>query len=401
MSKKKLFNDPLYGLINFKDELLYEIIDEPSFQRLRRIKQMGMSDFVYSGATHPRFQHVLGATHLLNKALENLQSKDVEISKDERLAASIAILCHDMGHGPFSHALEGELVSFHHEKITMSFLHQLEKKYGSIVTKAIEIFEDRHEKKFLNQLISSQLDMDRLDYLSRDSYYTGVVEGVVGYDRIIQMLDVKNQNIVIEEKGIYSIEKFLIARYLMYMQVYLHKTSMVAEHMLKAIIKRVKYLLANGENVDMTESLLHILINNYEDYENETFIYYFSLLDDYDVWDLIKRNVKSDDKILNFLCNSLLNRKLFALYLQSDIKNKSKKETIVESLLKNSIFAPEDLEFLIFEVSETIQCYNVNSKPILINSKHNGIEDILNTTGLKSLLQRTEEKEFFICPKNP
>ncbi len=398
MGKKKLFNDPLYGLINFKYELLYEIIDEPSFQRLRRIKQMGLSDYVYSGATHPRFQHVIGATHLLNKALDSLISKGVDISEEDRLASSVAILCHDMGHGPFSHALEGELVKFHHEDITKSFLIQLKKKYGSIIEKAEEVFEDRHPKKFLHQLISSQLDMDRLDYLSRDSYYSGVVEGVVGYDRIIQMLNVEHNFIVVEEKGIHSIEKFLMARYMMYMQVYLHKTSIVAEKMLKSIILRVKFLLKSGAAVDMGENLREILNNDYDNYENERFIYYFSLLDDYDVWDLIKRNTKNNDEILKFLCDSLLNRKLFELSLQSNL-DAVNKDKVTSEILAVSGFDSNSLEYLIFEGHETIQCYDNKTKPIIIQSKNNRLSDIIETTGLKSMLNRTDVKAYLIYPK--
>jgi uncharacterized protein len=401
MGKKKLFNDPLYGLINFKDELLYEIIDEPSFQRLRRIKQMGLSDYVYSGATHPRFQHVIGATHLLNKALDSLMSKGIAVTDEERLACSIAILCHDMGHGPFSHALEGELVKFHHEDITRSFLLQLKKKYGSIIERSEEIFENRYPKQFLHQLISSQLDMDRLDYLSRDSYYSGVVEGVVGYDRIIQMLNVENNQIVVEEKGIHSIEKFLMARYMMYMQVYLHKTSIIAEKMLKSIVLRVKFLIKQGHKVEMCENLRHILSNDYNHYDNEVFIHYFSLLDDYDLWDLIKRNTNNNDKILKFLCDSLLNRKLFELSLQSDSANNDKKMRVSEKILKETDFVEEDLKYLIFEGYESVQCYNDQDKPIIIQSKDNDLSDIINKTGLKSMLIRTDVKSYVIYPKNP
>ncbi len=398
MGKKKLFNDPLYGLINFKDELLYEIIDEPSFQRLRRIKQMGLSDYVYSGATHPRFQHVIGATHLLNKALDSLASKGITITDEERLASCVAILCHDMGHGPFSHALEGELVKFHHEDITRGFLGQLKKKYGDIVAQAELIFENTHPKKFLHQLISSQLDMDRLDYLSRDSYYSGVVEGVVGYDRIIQMLNVENNEIVVEEKGIHSIEKFLMARYMMYMQVYLHKTSIVAEKMLKSILLRVKFLLQEGIAVDMCENLYQILSNTYDTHENESFIHYFSLLDDYDVWDLIKRNTNHKDKILKFLCDSLLNRKLFELTLQNK-RQKIDKDQILSTVLAASDFQTHELQFLVFEGHETIQCYDSKLNPIVIQSKFNELNDIIDTTGLQSLLNRTELKSYIIYPK--
>jgi uncharacterized protein len=399
MGKRKLFNDPLYGLINFKDELLYEIIDEPSFQRLRRIKQMGLSEYVYSGATHPRFQHVIGATYLLNRALENLLSKGIEITDEERLASSIAILCHDMGHGPFSHALEGEIVPFHHEDITKSFFVQLEKKYGSIISLARDIFENKHPKKFLHQLISSQLDMDRLDYLSRDSYYTGVVEGVVGYDRIIQMINVVDNNIVVEEKGIHSIEKFLIARYMMYMQVYLHKTSLVAESMLKSVLVRIKFLIKNGTKVETSENLKFILTNEFNDYENETFIYYFSLLDDYDVWDLIKRNTNHSDKILKFLCDSLLNRKLFDLYLRSETLDAKSNDVFLDNILKKHTFAKNEQEYLIFEGKEVIQCYDDQIKPIVIQTKNDGLKNIIETTGLKSLLQRVDVKEYLIYPK--
>jgi HD superfamily phosphohydrolase len=243
MNKRKIFNDPVYGFISIPYDIVFDVIEHPYFQRLRRIQQLGLSSLVYPGATHSRFHHSLGAMHLMYRSLEVLKSKGQEISEDESKAAVLAILMHDLGHGPFSHALEGVLAEgIHHEHISMLMMQNLQKELGKPIEMAIQIFTNQYPKKFLYQLVSGQLDMDRLDYLNRDSFYSGVSEGVVGYDRIINMLDVHNDNIVVEEKGIYSIEKFIVARRLMYWQVYLHKTSLVADLMLKNAVLRAKEL---------------------------------------------------------------------------------------------------------------------------------------------------------------
>jgi hypothetical protein len=378
MGKKKVFNDPLYGLIRFKHDIIYDLIEEPCFQRLRRINQMGMSHYVYSGATHPRLQHVIGATYLLTKALDNLILKGIEISDEEYEAASVAILCHDLGHGPFSHALEGKILPLHHEEITKLFLRELETKYGRTLSIAIEIFENRYHRPFFYELISSQLDMDRLDYLSRDSYFSGVVEGIVGYERIISMINVVDNQIIVEEKGIHSVEKFLIARYLMYLQVYLHKTSIVTEHMLRVIVEEVKNLLRKDIEIQMSPSLSYFFNEKNLSADNKEITYYFSLLDDYDVWDLIKRNSQGGNKLLNFLCESLLNRKLFKLSLR-ELDDKTSRQS--------------DMTFI---GEELVTCYNLGSKEIMILTKQNEVKPLSSFEGLKSILQRNEKITYQI-----
>ena len=280
MNKRKIFNDPVYGFISIPYDIVFDIIEHPYFQRLRRIQQLGLSSLVYPGATHSRFHHSLGAMHLMYKSLEVLKSKGHEITEAESKAAVLAILMHDLGHGPFSHALESILVDkIHHEHISMLLMQNLQKEFGEIniefgeiIETAIQIFTNQYPKKFLYQLVSGQLDMDRLDYLNRDSFYSGVSEGVVGYDRIINMLDVHNDNIVVEEKGIYSIEKFIVARRLMYWQVYLHKTSLVADLMLKNAILRAKEVYkTDKKNMEISTNLNYFLSKtlSIEDFSNQ------------------------------------------------------------------------------------------------------------------------------------
>ena len=372
MGKTKLFNDPIYGLIDLRYDILYDIIDEPYFQRLRRIKQMGMSDFVYPGATHTRFQHAIGATYLLQETLDSLEQKGIEITYEEKIATSIAILCHDIGHGPFSHALERKIVNISHEEITKLYLQHIAKKYGNIIELTIKIFNGDYEKKFLHQLISSQLDVDRLDYLSRDSFYSGVAEGVIGYDRIIKMMNVYNNEIVVEEKGIFSIEKFLTSRYLMYMQVYLHKTSLASEKMLENLITFIKEQLTENKKFQLTYSLEYLLKNVNVLADKEEFIHHFSLLDDTDVWYLIKNNTEHEEKIVKFLSNSLLRRKLFKVHLQSKFHNVD-----IFQKLKNDLslmFSEKEKEFLIYKGSYLVEKYSNESEEIMILTKDNLIK---------------------------
>ena len=283
MLKRKIFNDPVYGFISIPYDIVFDVIEHPYFQRLRRIQQLGLSSLVYPGATHSRFHHSLGAMHLMYRSLEVLKSKGHEITEDESQAAVLAILMHDLGHGPFSHSLEGVLLDgVHHEHISMSLMSSLQDIFGAPITKAISIFTNQYPKKFLHQLVSGQLDMDRLDYLNRDSFYTGVSEGVIGYDRIINMLDVYDGNIVVEEKGIYSIEKFIVARRLMYWQVYLHKTGLVADLMLKNAILRAKTLDAKF-HIGVSEPLQYFLLNNISSDDFTDSLNIFTMLDDHDI----------------------------------------------------------------------------------------------------------------------
>lgn len=367
MGKTKLFNDPIYGLIELRYDILYDIIDEPYFQRLRRIKQMGLSDYVYPGATHTRFQHALGATHLLQQAMDSLERKGIEITNDEKMATSIAVLCHDIGHGPFSHALERKIVDLPHEEITRLYLQHIAKQYGSIVDLSIKIFEGTYEKKFLHQLVSSQLDVDRLDYLSRDSFYSGVAEGVIGYDRIIRMMNVFNNEIVVEEKGIYSIEKFLTSRFLMYMQVYFHKTSLAAEKMLESLVTCVKEKMLEQKKFKMSSSLEYLMGIENVIVDNEEFIHNFSLLDDNDIWDLMKNNVNHREKIVNFLSNSLLTRKLFKVHLHSNLETSVLSNEVNTGL--RELFEAHDLKYLIYQGEYLIDKYSKSKGEILIQNK--------------------------------
>ena len=321
MNKRKIFNDPVYGFISIPYDIVFDVIEHPYFQRLRRIQQLGLSSLVYPGATHSRFHHSLGAMHLMYKSLEVLKSKGHEITEEESQAAVLAILMHDVGHGPFSHALESILVNIEHEHISMLLMQQLQKEFGKPIELAIQIFTNQYPKKFLYQLVSGQLDMDRLDYLNRDSFYSGVSEGVVGYDRIINMLDVHDDNIVVEEKGIYSIEKFLVARRLMYWQVYLHKTCLVADLMLKNAILRAKKVYQDIEiTTSISENLFFFLTNEIKESNFENHLNKFVLLDDTDVMQALKYWMQSDDDILKTLSTAIINRKLFKIEFLEEAK---------------------------------------------------------------------------------
>ncbi|MBL7899574.1 MAG: HD domain-containing protein, partial [Crocinitomicaceae bacterium] len=291
-NKRKIINDPVHGFITIPHELIYDIIEHPYFQRLRRIKQLGLSHLVYPGANHTRFHHALGAMHLMVKAIDVLRNKGVDITDEERLGAIAAILLHDVGHGPFSHTLEHSLLEkVHHEEMSLLFMEELNKQFNGQLTLAIEIFSNRYSKKFLHQLVSGQLDMDRLDYLQRDSYFTGVEEGVIGSERIIKMLDVVNGNLVVEEKGIYSIENFIGARRIMYWQVYMHKTVVASEYMLTSILRRAKFLYQQGKDLFASPSLKvflqnEITLNDFQKSPEQ--LRHFSMIDDNDIITSIK-----------------------------------------------------------------------------------------------------------------
>ena len=320
LSKRKIVNDPVYGFITLANPLVLDIIAHPYYQRLRRINQMAFAHLVYPGAVHSRLHHSLGAYHLMTCALTELKSKGVEITEEEELASKVAILLHDIGHGPYSHALESELIpGIHHEEISMLIMDRLNREFGGQLTTAISIFRDEYPKLFLHQLVSGQLDVDRMDYLSRDSFFTGVAEGVISYDRILKMLVVKDGNLMIEEKGIYSIEKFLVARRLMYWQVYLHKTVTSAEMLLVKIITRAKELIKKGERVEASTPTLNFFLNNpTAAMEIDKHLETFCSLDDFDVMSTIKNWMNHPDKILSKLCVFLVDRKLLKVRLQAD-----------------------------------------------------------------------------------
>ncbi len=321
MNKRKIINDPVYGFVTIPFDIIYDLMEHKWFQRLRRIKQLALTHYVYPGALHTRFHHALGALHLTGQAIDVLRSKGTMISEEEAEAVSIAILLHDIGHGPFSHALEHTLMNIHHEELSVLFMEKLNKEFNGRLDMAISIFNNQYPKKFLYQLVSGQLDMDRMDYLNRDSFFTGVHEGVIGYHRIIKMLVVQDNELVVEEKGLYSIERFLTARRLMYWQVYLHKTTLVAEQMLIKTLNRAKYLATKKKIVTPSSHLNFFLNSNLSSNDLERIgdeiIYHYSNLDDTDIVIALKMFAKNDDFLLSFLANGLLYRKLFRIEIQN------------------------------------------------------------------------------------
>jgi len=398
MNKRKIFNDPVYGFISIPYDIVFDIIEHPYFQRLRRIQQLGLSSLVYPGATHSRFHHSLGAMHLMYRSLEVLKSKGQEISEDESKAAVLAILMHDLGHGPFSHALEGVLAEgIHHEHISMLMMQNLQKEFGKPIEMAIQIFTNQYPKKFLYQLVSGQLDMDRLDYLNRDSFYSGVSEGVVGYDRIINMLDVHNDNIVVEEKGIYSIEKFIVARRLMYWQVYLHKTSLVADLMLKNAVLRAKELSRTAKlNKDVSGNLNLFLTQNLSETNFADYIDNFAALDDYDIIQALKGWMQSDDKILSTLSTSIINRKLFSIEFLALEKADKKYNSLKQH------YSEEELKYLVLKGAAQNNAYNPAKDNIYIKFKDGSIKEITDITEQWNIrsLSNPVVKHYIAYPKN-
>jgi HD superfamily phosphohydrolase len=317
MNKRKIFNDPVYGFLYFPFDILYDLIDHPYFQRLKRISQLGLSHYVYPGAHHTRFHHALGAVALMTKAVETLRIKGISITDEEAEAVSIAILLHDIGHGPYSHALENKIVKTHHERISLLFMEELNSIFDNKLSLAIEIFKNNYSKKFLHQLVSSQLDMDRMDYLTRDSFYTGVAEGVIGYDRIIKMLHVVDGQLVVEEKGIYSIEKFIVSRRIMYWQVYLHKTVIAAEQMLILYIKELRKVVQSGQLDQHIPDRLLKFLEKEKTLENSQDLAQFALLDDTDILQSIKNMKNSSHFTLKYISFCLLDRKLFHIHMDN------------------------------------------------------------------------------------
>lgn len=368
MSFRKIINDPVYGFITIDDELILKIIAHPYYQRLRRIHQMATALLVYPGAVHTRLHHSLGAYHLMRNALHELKNKGVEITQAEEQGAKIAILLHDIGHGPFSHALENVLLEkMHHEAISLMLMKELNKQFDGQLQMALDIFTNEYPKKFLHQLVSGQLDVDRMDYLTRDSFFSGVSEGVIGYDRILKMLTVHNGELMVEEKGIYSIEKFLVSRRLMYWQVYLHKTVVCAEQMLVRIIKRAKHIKA------LTQMPLNQFIN---EPVSSVSLEQFCTLDDYDVMAAIKGWCNHEDKILSFLSKSILNRELLKVkYYAEPIEKKWVEEKTIEAMRKMDISA-EEASWLVFTGIASGSTYNFEDERINILFKDGSVKDI-------------------------
>ena len=406
VNKKKIINDPIYGFVTIPSELIYDLINHPYFQRLRRIKQLGLTNLVYPGALHTRFHHAIGAMHLMQEAILTLRQKGTEITPEEEQAVLVAILLHDIGHGPFSHALEHSIVKgIPHEVISSLLMQQLNKEFNGQLNLAIKIFNDQHRKKFLHQLVSSQLDMDRLDYLKRDSFFTGVVEGVISSDRIIKMLRVVNNQLVVEQKGIYSIEKFLIARRLMYWQVYLHKTVLSAETLLENILKRAKELARSGEKLFATPVFSWFLENDCtkRDFEkNPSLLEKFTQLDDNDVVASIKAWADHKDVILSVLCQNLLNRKLFRVELHNEaIPDKTFKE-LTQLVCKKYNITPQEAHYFVFRDTVNNSAYNARHVNINVLNDEGQLTDVARASDLYNLqsLSQTVTKHFICYPKD-
>ena len=403
-NKKKIINDPIYGFISIPDDFIFDIIEHPYVQRLRRISQLGLSHLVYPGAIHSRFQHVLGAMHLMGQAVSLLKRKGHIISDEEERGVLLAILLHDIGHGPFSHALEYDIVnSINHEDISGFFIRRLEREYGKDLKTALTIFEDKHSKPFLHQLVSSQLDMDRLDYLNRDSFYSGVSEGIIGSDRLIEMLQVHDGNLVIEEKGIYSIEKFIVARRLMYWQVYLHKTVVSAEYMLIYALRRAKQLVKDGIDVFASPALAFFLNNDIllKDFqENDEVIDLFASLDDFDILTSLKVWSEHKDKVLSFLSSSIVNRHLFKIEISKIPFSEEQIEKKKDLALRDFGFSPDELDYIVFSDKLVNKAYNQSRQNINILMKSGEIVDLAKASDNLNIsaLAQPVEKHFLCYP---
>jgi HD superfamily phosphohydrolase len=401
-NKLKIFNDPIYGFISIPNELIFDLVEHRYFQRLRRISQMGLSHLVYPGAQHTRFHHALGAMHLMQKAVEVLCYKGVEISEAEENALYIAILLHDIGHGPFSHAMEHSLVEVSHEEISTRFMSHLNREFDGKLSLAIQIFKGEYPRKFMLQLVSSQIDMDRMDYLKRDSFFTGVAEGNINSDRLIQMLNVVDDTLVVEEKGIYSIEKFLMARRLMYWQAYLHKTSLVAELMLMRILKRARELASREVKLPGSPAMLFFIENHItsETFTDET-LEKFAKLDDTDVISAIKLCQDHDDKVLSTLSRMLLNRDLLKVKLGPDKFSADEVRERATAWAEREGLSYEEAKYFVFKGKIRNQAYNKESQPIRILKKDRTIEDVIEASDQLNLkaLSKPVTKYYLCFPK--
>jgi hypothetical protein len=399
MPFRKIINDPVYGFITLDDPLIYSIISHPWYQRLRRINQMALSHLVYPGAVHSRLHHSLGAYHLMTQALFELKAKGVEITAAEEQAAKIGILLHDIGHGPFSHALESIVIeSLDHEALSLLIMEKLNQESNGKLSMAIEIFKGTYPKKFLHQLISGQLDVDRMDYLARDSFFTGVSEGTIGYDRILKMLTVHNGELMVEEKAIYSIEEFLVSRRLMYWQVYLHKTVLSAEMMLVKIFERARWLQQQGDKEVVLEDTLSLFLFNLLEGSLKNHLNLFCQLDDTDVISAIKAWSFHQDKILSLLCLAVLNRKLFKLKLQAEPIPVDMYTDKKEEIARQMKISEEDASFLVFTGEAENSLYNPYDERINILFRDGTIKDISlvdNALIHQNLSQPV--KKFYIC----
>jgi uncharacterized protein len=405
LNKNKIINDPVYGFITIKSDLAFDIISHPYFQRLRHIKQLGLTDFVYPGALHTRFQHALGAMHLMGKVLDILRLKKIEISEEEYEAAQIAILLHDIGHGPFSHALEDSLLAgIKHESISYLIMASLNEDFNGALDLTMKIFRNSYERKFFHQLVSSQLDIDRLDYLKRDSFFTGVQEGTIGVDRLLSMLTVYRDHLVVEEKGIYSVENFLTARRLMYWQVYLHKTTVSAERMIVNVIRRAQTLAQAGENIPASGALRFFLqqqvtIDHFT--SNKKALPSFGTLDDNDIWGAIKCWRDHDDRILSLLSRMLLERRLFQIMLSNEPIKKHLVEKIRAGVSRQYRTLRAESSYLFSSGSVTNEAYAEGEK-INILVKNGDVLDIAQASDLPNIkaFTRIVKKNYLAWPKD-
>lgn len=403
-NRYKILNDPIYGFVTLRHSFTIDILDHPYVQRLRRISQLGLSHLVYPGAVHNRFQHAVGSMFLMQEALDVLRTKGVEITREEDEAACFAILLHDIGHGPFSHALEHSIVkSVHHEDLSTMIMDRLNIDFDGKLTLAIKIFKNEYSKKFLHQLVSSQLDMDRLDYLARDSFYSGVTEGKVGSERIIKMLSVSNDQLVVEEKGIYSIEKFIVARRLMYWQVYLHRTVISAEHMLTLVLRRAKHLAQSGSEIFATPALSRFLNN---DFDKKSFISTpniidsFCELDDSDIFSAMKAWRHHSDRVLSSLSARLLDRKLFRIELRPHPFTTEEVNEKINLIAAKWGLSIDEASYFVSNQSIENKAYTPNG--IIIKYKDGTTRDFAESNDHLSLelLTKPVKKSFLCYPKD-
>lgn len=405
LNKKKIVNDPIYGFVSIPGELIFDLIEHPYFQRLRRIKQLGLTELIYPGAIHTRFNHALGSMHLMGRVLESLRQKGVMINDNEYEASQIATLLHDIGHGPFSHALEETLLhQIKHESISFQFMKELNKQFSGKLDLTLQIFQNTYPRKFFHQLVSSQLDTDRLDYLRRDSFFTGVSEGAIGVDRIIAMLNVAEDQLVVQEKGIYSIENFLNARRLMYWQVYLHKTAVSAERMLVNLITRAQYLIHSGTDLPCPDALKFFLARKctIEEFQQKNVLDSFGRLDDHDIWGAIKLWQNHPDKILSILCNMILDRNLFQIMLSNNPIQKSAVENLRLEICKKYGVLRKDAAFLFSHGNVSNEAYVSEGQGINILTKDGRIVEVAQASDLPNIkaLSKIVKKSYLCYPKN-
>jgi HD superfamily phosphohydrolase len=408
LNKKKIINDPVFGFINLQSEIVFDLLEHPFFQRLRQIKQLGLSYLVFPGANHTRFEHALGASHLMRQAISVLRLKGHAISNEEAEAVTIAILLHDIGHAPFSHVLENTLVNISHEDLSLLLMQELNRQFNGKLSLAIQIFTNQYKKQFLHQLVASQLDMDRLDYLSRDSFFTGVAEGTIGIDRIIKMLNIHNDQLVVDIKGIYSIEKFLISRRLMYWQVYLHKTVVAAEFLLINVLRRAKELIALGEKLYSTPTFKIFLENEVQpdhfkknvEIDGKNMLTWYTLLDDNDILTSIKEWQNHADPALSYLAKSISNRKLPRTLLSDKPLSEKAKQKYVKKITANILPNEKMAEYLLMTGSITNSAYNKHNENIFVLHKDGTIKEINDASDINiSTLSKTVTKYFVCYPK--